>query len=81
MIIDELKKVSEKYGQPRKTEIIYQSALIEPEEDEDEEDEDLDDLDFGDDFDAIPETQRWISGPVSLSIRTQPIGSLSIQFR
>ena len=36
VIIDELKKVSDKYGQPRKTEIIYQSALIEPEEEEDD---------------------------------------------
>ena len=36
VIIDELKKVSSKYGQPRKTEIIYQSELIEPEEEEDD---------------------------------------------
>ena len=31
-IISELKKVAEKYGQPRKTEIVYQSELIEPED-------------------------------------------------
>ncbi len=36
VIIDELKKVSEKYGQPRKTEIIYDSILIEPEEEEEQ---------------------------------------------
>ncbi len=36
VIIDELKKVSEKYGQPRKTEILYESVLIEPEEEEDQ---------------------------------------------
>ncbi len=32
VIISELKKVSEKYGQPRKTQIIYESAQLEPEE-------------------------------------------------
>ncbi len=36
VIIDELKKVSEKYGQPRKTEILYESVLIEPEEEADQ---------------------------------------------
>ncbi len=36
VIIDELKQVSSKYAQPRKTEIIYQSELIEPEEEEDD---------------------------------------------
>ena len=36
LIIRELEDVSKKYGQPRKTEIIYESALIEPEEDEDD---------------------------------------------
>ena len=36
VIISELKSVSEKYGQPRKTEIIYDSALAEPEEEEDD---------------------------------------------
>lgn len=34
VIIKELQQVSEKYGQPRKTEIIYQAAEIEPEEEE-----------------------------------------------
>ena len=34
VIVDELKKVSEKYGQPRKTEIIYDSAQPEMEEEE-----------------------------------------------
>ena len=36
VIIEELKQVSNKFGQPRKTEIIYQSELIEPEEEEDD---------------------------------------------
>ena len=36
VIIGELKQVSEKFGQPRKTEIVYQSELIEPEEEEDD---------------------------------------------
>ena len=36
VIISELKAVSEQYGQPRKTEIIYASAEIEPEEEEDD---------------------------------------------
>ena len=36
LIIKELQEVSNKYGQPRKTEIIYESALIEPEEEEDD---------------------------------------------
>ncbi len=36
LIIAELKKVSEKYGQPRKTEIVYQSDLEEPEEEGEE---------------------------------------------
>lgn len=35
VIIQELQKVSEKYGQPRKTEIIYQVEDSEPEEEED----------------------------------------------
>ena len=36
VIISELKAVSEQYGKPRKTEIIYSSAEIEPEEEEDD---------------------------------------------
>ena len=36
LIISELKAVSEKYGQPRKTEIIYEAAQIEPEEEMDD---------------------------------------------
>ena len=36
VIISELKKVAEKYGKPRKTEIIYESAQIEPEEEVEE---------------------------------------------
>ena len=36
VIIGELKEVAEKYGQPRKTEIIYDSLLAEPEEEEDD---------------------------------------------
>ncbi|MBQ8769019.1 MAG: topoisomerase IV [Oscillospiraceae bacterium] len=36
VIISELKTVSEQYGKPRKTEIIYASAEIEPEEEEDD---------------------------------------------
>jgi len=36
LIIKELEEVSRKYGQPRKTEIIYESAQIEPEEEEDD---------------------------------------------
>ena len=34
VIIDELKQVAEKYGQPRKTEIIYNTSEILPEEEE-----------------------------------------------
>ena len=34
VIIKELEEVSKKYGQPRKTEIVYQTAEIEPEEEE-----------------------------------------------
>ena len=36
VIIAELKKVSEKYGQPRKTQIIYETQQIEPEEEVEE---------------------------------------------
>ena len=36
VIIKELQQVAEKYGQPRKTEIIYESAQIEPEEEEEQ---------------------------------------------
>jgi len=36
VIISELKKVSEKYGQPRKTQIIYETAQIEQEEEVEE---------------------------------------------
>ena len=36
VIISELKKVSEKYGQPRKTQIIYETEQIEPEEEAEE---------------------------------------------
>ncbi len=36
LIIKELQEVSQKYGQPRKTEIIYEAAQIEPEEEEDD---------------------------------------------
>jgi DNA gyrase subunit A len=36
VIISELKKVSEKYGQPRKTQIIYETEQIEPEEEVEE---------------------------------------------
>ena len=36
LIIKELQEVSDKYSQPRKTEIIYESAQIEPEEEEDD---------------------------------------------
>lgn len=36
LIIKELQAVSEKFGQARKTEIIYESQLIEPEEEEDD---------------------------------------------
>ena len=36
VIISELKKVSEKYGKPRKTEIIYETEMIEPEEEAEE---------------------------------------------
>ena len=36
VIITELKAVSEKFGQPRKTEIIYESAQIEPEDEEED---------------------------------------------
>ena len=34
--MSELKQVSEKFGKERKTEILYQSVLIEPEEEEEE---------------------------------------------
>ena len=36
VIIKELQQVAEKYGQPRKTEIIYETTQIEPEEEENE---------------------------------------------
>ncbi len=36
VIIGELKEVAEKFGQPRKTDIIYESAQIMPEDDEDD---------------------------------------------
>ena len=36
VIIKELEQVSEKYAQPRKTEIIYETAQIEPEEEEEQ---------------------------------------------
>jgi len=36
VIISELKQVAEKYGQPRKTEIIYDSQQIEPEDEDDD---------------------------------------------
>ena len=36
LIIAELKEVSEKFGQPRKTEIIYETAQVEPEDPEDD---------------------------------------------
>ena len=36
LIIKELKAVAEKYGQPRKTEIIYESQLMEVEDEEDD---------------------------------------------
>ncbi len=36
LIISELKKVAEKYGQPRKTEILYQIDAIEPEDEVEE---------------------------------------------
>ena len=36
VIIGELKEVAEKFGQPRKTDIIYESAQIMPEEEEDD---------------------------------------------
>ena len=36
VIISELKKVAEKFGKPRKTEIIYETAQIEPEEEVEE---------------------------------------------
>ena len=36
VIIKELQNVSEKYGKPRKTEIIYETAQIEPEEEEEQ---------------------------------------------
>lgn len=36
LIIKELQAVSDKFGQPRKTEIIYESQMIEPEEEEDD---------------------------------------------
>jgi len=36
VIISELKQVADKFGQPRKTEIIYESQIIEPEDEEDD---------------------------------------------
>ena len=36
VIIAELKEVAEKYGQPRKTQIVYDAQLAEPEEEEDD---------------------------------------------
>ena len=36
VVIQELQQVSEKYGQPRKTEIIYDAADLEPEKEEDQ---------------------------------------------
>ena len=36
LIIKELEQVSEKYAQPRKTEIVYESAQIEPEDEEEQ---------------------------------------------
>ena len=36
VIINELKQVAEKYGQPRKTEIIYESILVDSDEEEDD---------------------------------------------
>ena len=36
LIISELQQVIEKYGQPRKTEIIYETAQLEPEDEEDD---------------------------------------------
>ena len=36
LLIKELEQVSEKYGQPRKTEIVYETAQIEPEEEEEQ---------------------------------------------
>jgi len=36
LIIKELQGVADKFGQPRKTEIVYESTLIEPEEEEDD---------------------------------------------
>ena len=36
VIIKELEQVSEKYAQPRKTEIVYETAQIEPEEEEEQ---------------------------------------------
>ena len=36
VIISELKQVSDKYGKPRKTEIIYDAAQVEPEDEEDD---------------------------------------------
>jgi len=36
LIIKELQTVAEKFGQPRKTEIIYESQLIEPEDEDDD---------------------------------------------
>ena len=36
VIIKELEQVAEKYGQPRKTEIIYETAQIEPEDEEEQ---------------------------------------------
>ena len=36
VIISELKQVAEKYGQPRKTEIVYESQQLEPEDEEED---------------------------------------------
>ena len=36
LIVKELQQVSEKYGQPRKTEIVYEAQKIDPEEEEDD---------------------------------------------
>ena len=36
VIIKELQSVSEKYGQPRKTEIVYETAQLDPEEEEEQ---------------------------------------------
>ena len=36
LIISELKQVAEKFGQPRKTEIVYETAVVDQEEEEDD---------------------------------------------